>query len=66
MTLIERINALATVVAGHIKTRSIPPGGAVGNVLVKNGPGDYATAWQSQTGASQSDLQRIEAQNWFL
>ncbi|AYQ31453.1 hypothetical protein [Runella sp. SP2] len=69
MTLQERISALITAIGTDVKAlfmRSMPAGGSTGQVLTKTSNSDYSTSWQTPTGASQSDIQRIEAQNWFL
>lgn len=53
-TLKERIDALATAIAGRfntIKPALVPTGGANGAVLTKTGGADYATAWQSPASA---------------
>src|SRR5215471_17214419 len=36
--------------AAFIGNGSVPPGGAVGQVLTKTGAGDYAVAWQNASG----------------
>lgn len=48
-TLADRISELATAVRDKINImvpRLIPAGGTVGQVLTKNGAGDYAAGWQ--------------------
>lgn len=69
MTLQERLSAFISAVGTDIKalfTRSMPSGGTTGQVLTKSSNADYAASWQTSSAASQADIQRIEAQNWFL
>ncbi|AYQ31375.1 hypothetical protein [Runella sp. SP2] len=65
MTLIERINSLATSIANTIKVRSVPAGGAAGNVLTKTGSGDYAMSWQNPA-VTQTDIEKARIRSWFL
>lgn len=46
MSLQARLAALATAVGQALKTRGLPQGGAVGQVLTKTGAGDFAAGWQ--------------------
>lgn len=66
MTLVERINALVAVVAVQVKTKMVKPGGATGQVYAKKSNDDFDAEWKDFIGATQADIQRIEAQNWFL
>lgn len=48
-TLADRVSALATAVRDKINLmvpRLLPAGGAIGQVLTKNGAGNYAAGWQ--------------------
>lgn len=60
MTLSERVAALATAVAAHIKTaiapRLVPAGGTAGQVLAKTSAANYALGWQSAAGAGVDPL----------
>ena len=55
MTLQERLQALATAVANHIRDavmpRLLPTGGATGQVLAKTAAGNFTTAWASPGAA---------------
>jgi hypothetical protein len=62
MNLIQRINELATLIAQHIKTRSVPAGGTTGQVLTKTSNADYADAWVTPT---QGNTEEIESLIWY-
>ena len=54
MTLVERISATITLIGADIKAlfaRTLPAGGAAGNVLMKSAAGDYVVAWGALTAA---------------
>lgn len=56
MSLETRLQALIGVIGGDIKAlfvRSVPEGGAAGQVLVKTGPGMEDKAWASPTTSTQ-------------
>lgn len=55
MSLQTRLAALATAIGGDIKalfSRSLPAGGATGQVLAKTSETDYAVGWTTPSDAS--------------
>ncbi|MCU0882140.1 MAG: hypothetical protein MUF14_05675 [Hyphomonadaceae bacterium] len=47
MSLQTRLTELAQATGAALKLRGLPPGGTVGNVLRKTGPGDFEAGWQA-------------------
>lgn len=64
MNLIERINALATLIGQHIKVRSVPAGGTTGQVLAKTSNADYADGWVTPA-VTQEKLDDIEEASYY-
>lgn len=66
MVWVKQIKDFASNVVSAVSTRLLPSGGTAGQIPVKNSNTEGDIVWQTPTSATQDDIQRIEAQSWFL